>query len=466
MQFMAHLQLAASLKKGGGRSPQQQDIHCLWDVLLLLRHGERFDHVDRSYKGFDPPLSPQGRLQSLETALFFRRLQRDNELEARIKGLLSVLLSSPFHRCIETALIINVVGFGGSLPFFINPLLCDWLQTKVFRVSPNLRGYYGYTKDESVGTADAIYYKPDIVSLQSDLSLFFESFAKDNEFLKANKLQSVTTKEWVQRLNSWCDAHFKIIVWTSPSTQSSLQVGIESCSKIQVEELSDFQGLSTKEVQKRNESTTERNSEHFNSCGISFPENRRGLLHRCEEFMNFLFNVNSNVKPWDLYVPSSVVKVIKVERRNLPSNWKPRNESIFPAANTGCELSVSFHSLLPPMHVLCVTHADVVGGIVESVCPKLYSPSFVAVPYCSLTVLRRQNNFYRIEPYKEDGHKDRRRKDLNKPQLKNRARLKTSNVKVVTQKDAVPSTSPSMVWKLEEFASLKAVETKIVLRYS
>lgn len=467
MQFATRLQLAAALKNARGRGPQEEDINALRDVLFLVRHGERLDHVNRAYKGDDPPLSPVGRLQALETALFFRALQRDSKLEVRIKGLLSVIVSSPFHRCIETAVIINVVGFGGSLPLFINPLLSDWMQTKVFRVSPNLRGYYEYGTNNNESSFKNINYNPDIASLQADLPLFLESFTKDSEFLKANSLQPRVVKEWVQHLNSWCDARSRIPVWTSPPALNQLQLGLDDCIKTKLERDMDSQRLSTKEERKKNEEGKYRNTRHFNSCGISFPENRRGLLERCEELMSFLFNFHSTVKPWYLHIPSSIIAAAQNEKKtNLPSTWKAVNDLSLPASNNSGNSSVSsFQSLLPPVHVLCVTHADVVCGIVESTCPKQNLSSFVPVPYCSMTILHRHNNFYRVELHGQSKQKARGRKDFSKTQFRPKNDGEASSTKNVQEEGTETSSSEPLNWVLEEFASLKALNTKIVLRY-
>lgn len=464
---MTHAQLASTLKQAGGRGPQREDIDSLSDILLLLRHGERLDHVDRTCKESDPPLSPSGRLQALETALFFRRLQRDNKIETRLKGLISIFISSPFCRCIETAVIINIVGFGGSLPLFINPLLSDWLQTKVFRAVPTLRGHY--TCEESADGEDGnnIFYAPDIVSLQGDISLFLENYSQDSTFLETNSIQPNVAKEWTHQLASWCKAHPALPVWTSSPVRSLLQIGIKALSEEQIDKHLVCQRRLGEEEKDKKERITERNKRRYNSCGISFPESRKELLQRCQEFISVHFNANEPFRQCCCSIPSLVIEAIKQEKKKaLPTNWKAACELERGFVNSGSKSSSSSsHSLLPPMHVLSVTHADVVSGILESVCPKQCSSKSASVPYCSMTTLRRRNNFYTIDATEKDTCKARRRKAFPKTKSKSESHREPSTVQVLREIDINPLTSASLDWTLEGFGSLEALTTKIILRY-
>eukprot|EP00796_Vickermania_ingenoplastis_P004309 gene4310-3124_t len=383
VQPMTHLQMALAIKKSDGGSPHPGHLKELSDTLILLRHGERLDHVDRAWKGSDPPLSPAGKRQSLETALHFFSKQKDKQLENRLTGLLSMFMSSPFHRCLETVLIINIVGFSGSLPLYVNPLLSDWLQSKVFRSPPLLRGHYMYDASDS-----EIRFIADNSALREDLGAFLASASGDTELLSKYGVQHAVAEGWVGLLNSWCATHEKLPVWTSPNMCEQLYADIVVYSS---ERDSDVP-TSFKRASKNSKSGAKEAG--YSQCGVPHPETRRDLLQRCEEFIRSQYTRDPTLKPWNYYIPPLVMEAVYHEQKNsLPSYMK----SLDNHTDKHKPLDSSSHALLPPMHVLCSTHADVVSGIVETACPKQRLPSKgISVPYCSMTVLRRRNNFYHM----------------------------------------------------------------------
>ena len=134
-----------------------------WDVLLLMRHGERLDHAvpgwlsttgasylsgvrgvtvspkyfkDTRFAPTDPPLSPSGWSQALESALYIRR-QRVGPLSPSSATCspflaLDAIHTSPFQRCVETALVVWIVGYECTIPLNVNPLgLSEFLSAKV-----------------------------------------------------------------------------------------------------------------------------------------------------------------------------------------------------------------------------------------------------------------------------------------------------------------------------------------------
>lgn len=355
MRPVTHLQLAASVKRSTEKSPQARDFSQLKDNLIFLRHGERLDHVDRSWKGVDPPLSLAGRLQAVETALYFRNFHRAKDVETRLKGMLSFIVSSPFHRCIETALLVNIVAFDGLLPFYVDPLLSDWLQARVFRVCPLLRGHYHYVKDDS-----NIYYAPDTAAIRDELLPFLTNCAANNDLLSKGNVSKGCAEKWAGILERWC-SDSEILTWTSPTMCESLynHIAAKECDSI---------------------------SELYRFCGAPYPESKKDLGNRCQVFLSSQFLHDAAIKPWHYYIPDAILAAVEKERKEkLPSHVK---------CSSDLPLSKSIPvALLPPARVLAVTHADVISGMMNACCPTQRIAT-TSVPYCSMTVLERSNNFY------------------------------------------------------------------------
>ncbi|EME28307.1 phosphoglycerate mutase family protein, putative [Galdieria sulphuraria] len=90
--------------------------------LWLVRHGERMDHVDEIWKQkaknpYDPPLTERGRKQAWELAGELSKEQVD------------VIISSPFLRCVQTAVIIAEKC---GLEIKIEPGATEWLNEEWF----------------------------------------------------------------------------------------------------------------------------------------------------------------------------------------------------------------------------------------------------------------------------------------------------------------------------------------------
>ena len=97
--------------------------------IWLVRHGERVDAVDKSWKKsaarpHDPPLTPLG----LQQAAAMGRALRGHRLDA--------IYSSPFLRCMQTATAIaEAIGPGAPL-IRVEPGLGEWLFNRWFSAQP------------------------------------------------------------------------------------------------------------------------------------------------------------------------------------------------------------------------------------------------------------------------------------------------------------------------------------------
>ena len=123
------------------------------DTLLLMRHGERQDHIDKGWAeraAFpdDPPLSTHGRQEAVEVGSFWaKRLQKKGA--AAKKFTLSCIITSPMRRCVETAVLFAAATSEqgkrkGTVPIFIDPQLLEFHSRKIFP--------HGRPKHESFGT--------------------------------------------------------------------------------------------------------------------------------------------------------------------------------------------------------------------------------------------------------------------------------------------------------------------------
>jgi hypothetical protein len=117
-------------------------VSCINELVEVdwIRHGERIDHVVKGWQGTamlsrtDPPLSPGGLLQAVETGLAYRkeRLRLGESSTTRTFR----IRSSPFVRCLQTATIIAVVGFDGFVVVGVDDALGDWRGTKLYPSGP------------------------------------------------------------------------------------------------------------------------------------------------------------------------------------------------------------------------------------------------------------------------------------------------------------------------------------------
>lgn len=247
--------LLAAQNKIVGNSGAQDDSNArsnwLADQLVLLRHGERQDHAARAWKGsthlpvYDPPLSRAGRMQVLETALEYRAMRLERTIEQRNLGLFSYLLLSPFHRCVETTVIMNVVAFDGKLALFVDPQLSEWQSSKVYRTTPTIAGCYTVRhKSTRSHAAMQLRFSPQQAALRASLEPFFrgilthlqtsegrsesgvgaeerETAAHDHVVEKFN-LTAAVAQGWLAGVQRWLQRHPTLPVWTSQTVHHDI----------------------------------------------------------------------------------------------------------------------------------------------------------------------------------------------------------------------------------------------------
>lgn len=474
--------LFAKGTKNPNYTPHDQEA-LFSDQLVLVRHGERQDHVDRTWKGtnllplYDPPLSNDGRKQSFETALKYYSLLQEKRVEERIRGSFSLFLVSPFTRCIETAVIINVVAFNGSLAMFVDPMLSDWQQTKVFRTAPTLGGYYTVPGRRQKNAKELLFHPP-VEALRASLVPFFQSRGLD-ENLAEHSIPPEAAKRWVRCVERWLDTHHTLPVWTSDATEDALQSRINalkpgaggSSPEPAGSAPSNSKGTGKKTVGDGGEAAVAQ-------CGVSFPEGKADLLRRCERVVQTHFLRGDNGASQSM-VPASVAAAVAKERRDkLPKYFQGPDEQ--PAEFR--ELAGP-PALLPPMHVMAVTHADIVSGVLEACCPKHHTKTAgYSVPYCSTTILTRHNNYYRIPPLEErhdgvdrgsgGGDGAGKRSSGGKANMRGKQSQRcgaTAGAKapgvLVAKKSAPPPAPLPVDWKVEEVGNTAQLRTRIVIQY-
>ncbi|CCW66841.1 unnamed protein product [Phytomonas sp. Hart1] len=472
--------LFACATKNPQLSPLDQEAY-FRDELILIRHGERQDHADHGWKGNhflsmqDPPLSNAGRMQSFEVALRYYALQKEKTVEQRIRGRVSFFLVSPFHRCIETALILNVVAFQGSLGLFISPQLSDWQQSRVFRSPPVLSGRYMMSQtneDDSEEDRRLLFFYPQVNALRASLLPFLQTRAE--EVLKEKTADGILVypeiaREWARTLETWLDDHLALPVWTHSVYQSFILDKIEVSNPQRSE--GNHPSTTTSFSTLKPDTCSRRSSDYF-GCGVKHPERRADLLKRCQEIVETYFlNSESSV----CTTPASVHASVETERRKqLPKYFIPRS-----LERRTSKKQTHLLALLPPLHIMAVTHGDIIAGLVEVCCPKYLSHGDgVSVPYCSITTLTRHNNYYRIPSLEE-----RQKMDSSAVASANRGRgnQKKSQGTLCTQNtfprenfvsrhvhDATFSSSfgTPVDWQVEEFGSTDLLHTRIFIRYS
>ncbi|RNF21009.1 uncharacterized protein Tco025E_03548 [Trypanosoma conorhini] len=361
--FMTSVQHAQASKRRLTRQQQQRrESVAFMDQLLLLRHGERLDHVDRAWRAIsqlpdtDPPLSAAGRRQALETGLTFLRKRRHGKVRQRALGMLSLLLVSPFHRCIETALIVNIVGFDGKLALFVDPLLSEWHSAKLFSRPPRLGGRYFFT-------TDTITFRPHWETLCTSLGAFFRSAGGGTE----DDIDDAMTARWLTVLEERWAQKPAFPVWTSASMRQSLRR--KACAE---------DGAAQRVFGSISSDLT----------GINYPENPTHMLRRVGEAIQVRFDASAGEAAG---VPMCVKEAEAQEARRLPRRFVHQSAMRSAVAAAREEGAV----LLPPTRIMMVTHAEAVAMAVKHCCPRHHSlDNRVSAPYCSLTALSRVNDYY------------------------------------------------------------------------
>ncbi|EPY35624.1 hypothetical protein STCU_01050 [Strigomonas culicis] len=411
---MTTTQFAKATKAAQLSTRQQQEE--LRDRLVLLRHGERQDHVDRSWKGngllpaHDPPLSNAGRMQALETAAHYLRLRKEKKVEGRMRGAFSCFLVSPFARCVETALIVNLVAYDGQLPILVEPLLSDWQQSKVFHAPPTLGGHY-YLREEGA----EMCFCPPTEALAASLRPFFRARVAHPDGLHALGLTAELAAAWEERLAGWLAAHEQLPVWTSGDCDARIREHIQLADELRQEQAEQppqghpqpqhhhhhKKGKGNKRCSQSPAPELTYPVHGLPLCGAPHPETKSDLARRCQAFVRTHF-----VREEDsvAMVPAAVLAAARQERRErLPKYFvsveEPADYARVSSHSTEVPAVAAPQALLPPMFVLAVTHADVIHAVLEACCPRHHDDcAGFSAPYCSVSSVARYNNYYAIVP--------------------------------------------------------------------
>ncbi|KAG5484011.1 hypothetical protein LSCM1_05863 [Leishmania martiniquensis] len=470
--LLTSLQFAKSTKNTQSTAREQEEQ--LSDLFVLIRHGERQDHADRTWKGnallplYDPPLSNAGRKQSFETALKYLALRQERKVEQRIRGTFTLFLVSPFHRCIETAAVINVIAFNGSLPMYVEPLLSDWQQAKVFRTAPVLGGSYITSGGPRVpgAEADRLFFRPQLEALRATLIPFLKTrAAHEAELLAEYKIGAGVASTWATQAEEWLDTHSALPVWTCAATTRIIEAKVASQSDGAGEARATSRRAARASQQFPSQDTSK---EGYHGCGVVHPEGKSDLVWRCEQVMSTHFLRCAAVES-DTMVPSAIQDAVAAERKTR----LPKYFQIWAERTAEDRESAGPPALLPPMHVMAITHADVVSTLLEVCCPKYHDKGAgYSVPYCSVTALQRHNNYYRIPTAEERQRREAtasafaRAQKSGKCYAKKKGNTLPSRNQLAAPIRARPLPPLPVEWNVEAVGSTDLLRTRIVIEYT
>eukprot|EP01100_Stratorugosa_tubuloviscum_P004124 TRINITY_DN201_c0_g1_i1.p1 TRINITY_DN201_c0_g1~~TRINITY_DN201_c0_g1_i1.p1 ORF type:complete len:244 (-),score=106.49 TRINITY_DN201_c0_g1_i1:27-758(-) len=122
--------------------------------IWIIRHGERIDAVDSNWitntnNPDDPPLTQRGILQAKETG---------EQLKNILIGKKVIVFTSPFTRTFQTA---EQICEQLSVPIFIEPGLCEFVNPKWFKQSPQIKNANQWFHNENKSNIQ-INYQPTI----------------------------------------------------------------------------------------------------------------------------------------------------------------------------------------------------------------------------------------------------------------------------------------------------------------
>ncbi|GET86898.1 hypothetical protein, conserved [Leishmania tarentolae] len=455
------------------QSTARQQEKQLSDLFVLIRHGERQDHIDRAWKGnallphYDPPLSNAGRMQSFETALRYFAFRQEGKVEQRIRGTFTLFLVSPFHRCIETAAVMNVIAFEGRLPMYVEPLLSDWQQVKVFRTAPVLGGSYTTSGGLGVPAAkgDRLLFRPQVEALRATLIPFLRTrAAEETELLAQYNIRSEVASAWSTLAEEWLNTHTALPVWTCAATTSFIETKVASRS----DGAGKVRATSRRSAKSCQASPLDASNEGYRGCGMPHPEGKSDLVRRCEQVMNTHF-LRCAAAESETMVPLAIQTAVAAERKTR----LPKYFQIWAERTAENRESAGPPALLPPMHVMAITHADVVSTLLEVCCPKYHDKGAgYSVPYCSVTTLQRHNNYYRIPTAEE-----RRRREASvsilapaqkhgKYYAKKKGNMLPTKNQLMTPTQTRPLSPLPVEWNVEAVGSTDLLRTRIVIQYA
>lgn len=106
-------------------------------TVFLVRHGERKDHVDKTWQPdpfdgiWDPPLSEKGWHQAQKTGSYLIDLLREKDI--KLENSTIVFVTSPFQRCIDTTLgIARGIQHPKQSFLRLEPAAGEWMTERFF----------------------------------------------------------------------------------------------------------------------------------------------------------------------------------------------------------------------------------------------------------------------------------------------------------------------------------------------
>ncbi|GAB5591556.1 hypothetical protein Unana1_06456 [Umbelopsis nana] len=106
-------------------------------TVFIVRHGERQDHVDKTWQSDpsdgirDPPLSEKGEQQSQKTGAYLIDLLREKDI--KLENTTVVFVCSPFQRCIDTAVgIARGLQHAKQTFLRLEPAAGEWMTERFF----------------------------------------------------------------------------------------------------------------------------------------------------------------------------------------------------------------------------------------------------------------------------------------------------------------------------------------------
>nr|CCC95040.1 conserved hypothetical protein [Trypanosoma congolense IL3000] len=287
--------------------------------------------------------------------------------------MLSMLIVSPFHRCIETAIIINITGFDGRLALFVDPLLSDWYSSKIYSYCPQLGGRYDFD-----GTR--VVFRPHWESVRASLTSFFRSVRVPSTLARKCGISGEpVAARWILALERLYDQGRGIPLWTSPSLHKVLHKALA------------YRNFLVTDSHCRRAGSGAAASDDIGGV-IGYPEGQGSLVCRAAETIQAHFR---NTVEGASVVPQCIWEAAQREARLLPRSLEGRFPLIETPTADLASLPRRGRALLPPTRVMMVTHADVVSALLNHCCPmhRATAQGF-SVPYCSITCLSRPNDFY------------------------------------------------------------------------
>lgn len=484
---------------GGGGSGVQHDMASasneLIDVLTLMRHGERLDHVDRTWNGrsdlpiTDTPLSSLGRLQAIEAALYLRSQMARKKVRQRLRACCSYIITSPFHRCVETAVILSIVGFDGSVPVFVDPLLSDFLQGRIFSKPPKIGGAFVLTPAASSKSDGLLQFAPASLALVTqsiaaaiDNAQLMNAFGIDEKIKARWMLIAEAVKVQQQRGKASSTPppagaaagaggtqdggigklsetggggtlkHFeRLDVWTSDATHAELKrlllappdPAAAASSSAGGARVSSLTFLVTKKFPETDAIFADRIGE---CVGMRFANNRLAAPLVLSTATRGAAESDTEGGMGFSTIPRAVLDAEHVDNQ--------RTRGILLRTPRKYRFSA-----FPPANGLFITHADAISQGLEKLVPRVANPyAGMSVPYASLTTIVKRNTYY-TAPVAGSGAASARSSGDEEE----------AGAAAASQRRAAAAKRPNVIpplWVAEDIGSTAHLQSKVHVRFT